>query len=80
MAINENKLHELLGKGIVDFGATFHAALIGIGDKLGLYKGLVAGGHQTAAELAKRTNTTERYARVLARRFSGGVRCHSGQG
>jgi len=35
VAINENKLHELLGKGIVDFGATFHAALIGIGDKVG---------------------------------------------
>ena len=30
MAVNEQKLHELLGKGIVDFGATFHAALIAI--------------------------------------------------
>jgi hypothetical protein len=47
VAINEQKLHELLGKGIVDFGATFHAALIAIGDKLSLYKGLAAGGHQT---------------------------------
>ena len=63
MAINEQKLHELLGKGIVDFGATFHAALIGIGDKLGLYKGLAAGGPQTAAELAKRTKTSELYVR-----------------
>jgi 2-polyprenyl-3-methyl-5-hydroxy-6-metoxy-1,4-benzoquinol methylase len=73
VAINENKLHELLGKGIVDFGATFHAALIGIGDKLGLYKGLVAGGHQTAAELAKRTNTTERYVREwLCSQAAGG--------
>jgi hypothetical protein len=36
VAINEQKLHELLGKGIADFGATFHAALIAIGDKLGL--------------------------------------------
>src|SRR5258707_11584832 len=73
MAINEQKLHELLGKGIVDFGATFHAALIGIGDKLGLYKGLAAGGHQTAAELAKRTNTTERYVREwLCSQAAGG--------
>jgi len=54
VAINEGKLHELLGKGVVDFGATFHAALICIGDKLGLYKGLATGGPQTAAELAKR--------------------------
>jgi len=60
MAINEQKLHELLGKGVSDFGATFHAALISIGDKLGLYKGLAAGGAQTPGELAKRTGTTER--------------------
>jgi hypothetical protein len=73
VAINEQKLHELLGKGIVDFGATFHAALIAIGDKLGLYKGLAAGGHQTAADLAKRTGTTERYIREwLCSQAAGG--------
>src|ERR1043166_5627175 len=73
MAINEQKLHELLGKGIVDFGATFHGALIGIGDKLGLYKGLAAGGPQTAAELAKRTKTSERYVREWLCGEGGGV-------
>ena len=47
--------------------------LIGIGDKLGLYKGLVAGGRQTAAELAKRTKTTERYVREwLCSQAAGG--------
>ncbi|PYT46623.1 MAG: SAM-dependent methyltransferase, partial [Acidobacteria bacterium] len=40
MAINQDKLHEFLGKAIVDFGAVFSAALIRIGDKLGLYKAL----------------------------------------
>jgi len=34
-----DKLHEFLGRAVVDFGATFNAALIRIGDKLGLYKG-----------------------------------------
>jgi len=63
MAIDMDKLHEFLGKALVDFGATFHAALVRIGDKLGLYKGLAAGGPQTAAELAKRTGTVERYVR-----------------
>src|SRR5262252_9805114 len=63
MAVNPDKLNEFLGKAIVDFGATFHAALIRIGDKLGLYKGLAAGGPQTPAELAKRTGTVERYVR-----------------
>jgi len=73
MAINEQKLHELLGKGVSDFGATFHAALISIGDKLGLYKGLAAGGAQTPGELAKRTGTTERYVREwLCNQAAGG--------
>ncbi len=73
MAINEQKLHELLGKGVNDFGATFHAALISIGDKLGLYKGLAAGGTQTPGELAKRTGTTERYVREwLCNQAAGG--------
>jgi len=73
MAINEQKLNEFLGKAIVDFGATFHAALINIGDKLGLYKALAAGGHQTSAELARRTDTSERYVREwLCSQAAGG--------
>jgi len=73
MAINQDKLHEFLGKAIVDFGATFNAALIRIGDKLGLYKALSAGGAQTPAELAKRTNTAERYVREwLSAQAAGG--------
>src|SRR5204863_6088958 len=58
-----DKLNEFLGRALVDFGATFHAALVRIGDKLGLYKGLAAGGPQTPGELATRTNTAERYVR-----------------
>jgi 2-polyprenyl-3-methyl-5-hydroxy-6-metoxy-1,4-benzoquinol methylase len=73
MAINPDKLNEFLGKAIVDFGATFNAALIRIGDKLGLYKGLAAGGPQTPGELAKRTGTTERYVREwLSAQAAGG--------
>jgi 2-polyprenyl-3-methyl-5-hydroxy-6-metoxy-1,4-benzoquinol methylase len=71
--INPDKLNEMLGKAIVDFGATFHAALISIGDKLGLYKALAAGGPQTPAELAKRTGTTERYVKEwLCSQAAGG--------
>jgi 2-polyprenyl-3-methyl-5-hydroxy-6-metoxy-1,4-benzoquinol methylase len=73
MAINQDKLHEFLGKAIVDFGATFHAALIRIGDKLGLYKALAAGGPQTPTELAKKTGTAERYVREwLCNQAAGG--------
>jgi 2-polyprenyl-3-methyl-5-hydroxy-6-metoxy-1,4-benzoquinol methylase len=73
MAINSDRLNEFLGKAIVDFGATFNAALIRIGDKLGLYKALAAGGPQTSAELAKRTGTAERYLREwLCNQAAGG--------
>src|ERR1700731_1259680 len=82
MSINTDKLHELLGKAVVDFGATFHAALVRVGDKLGLYKGLAAGGPQTPAELARRTGTAERYVREwLSNQAAGGyVNYDSGTG
>jgi 2-polyprenyl-3-methyl-5-hydroxy-6-metoxy-1,4-benzoquinol methylase len=73
MPINIYKLHEFLGKAIVDFGATFNAALIRIGDKLGLYKALASSGPQTSAELAKSTGTSERYIREwLSAQAAGG--------
>ena len=73
MAIDQDKLHEFLVKAVVDFGATFNAALIRIGDKLGLYKALEASGPQTSAELAKKTGTAERYVREwLSAQAAGG--------
>jgi 2-polyprenyl-3-methyl-5-hydroxy-6-metoxy-1,4-benzoquinol methylase len=73
MTIDPDKLHEFLGKAVVDFGATFHAALIRIGDKLGLYKAIAAGGPLTSAELAQRTGTNERYVREwLCNQAAGG--------
>ena len=82
MAVNPDRLNEFLGKAIVDFGATFHAALIRIGDKLGLYKALAAGGPQTAGELALKTGTAERYVREwLCNQAAGGyVTYDSGTG
>jgi 2-polyprenyl-3-methyl-5-hydroxy-6-metoxy-1,4-benzoquinol methylase len=73
MSINPDRLDALLGKAVVDFGATFHAALVGVGDRLGLYKALAAGGPQTPAQLAKRTGTAERYVREwLCNQAAGG--------
>lgn len=63
MALDENKLNELLGNAIVDFGAAYHASLVVIGDKLGLYKALSEWGPITSIELAKKTGTSERYVR-----------------
>ncbi len=61
MSIDQAKLNDLLGKVVGDVGAAMSAALVVIGDKLGLYKALAKSGPTTAAELAKRTETTARY-------------------
>ena len=62
MAINPDKVHEFVNKAVGDLGAAIGAALVVIGDKLGLYKGLKEG-PATSEELAKRTGTAERYVR-----------------
>jgi SAM-dependent methyltransferase len=62
MELNQDRLNEFLGRAVVDIGATLHAGLVVLGEKLGLYKAL-AEGPQTPAELAKKTGTNERYVR-----------------
>jgi hypothetical protein len=61
MAIDENKLNQFMGRVVGDLGATMSSALLVLGDRLGLYKAMAASGPVTAAELAKRTETAERY-------------------
>jgi 2-polyprenyl-3-methyl-5-hydroxy-6-metoxy-1,4-benzoquinol methylase len=63
MNVDEKKLNDFLGKVVGDVGAAMSAALVVIGDKLGLYKAMAAAGPVTPAELAHRTETTERYVR-----------------
>ncbi len=63
MSINEEKLNQLLGRFVTDFGATMHAGMVVIGEQLGLYKALAAGGTMSSGELAERTETNERYVR-----------------
>jgi 2-polyprenyl-3-methyl-5-hydroxy-6-metoxy-1,4-benzoquinol methylase len=73
MAINEEKMNELLGRFLNDFGGTLHSAMAVIGDKLGLYKAMAESGPLTSEELAQRTGTTERYVREwLASQAAGG--------
>jgi SAM-dependent methyltransferase len=62
MALDENKLHEFLGKALMDLGGAVNAVLMSIGDELGLYKALAKGSH-TPTELARNTATNERYIR-----------------
>ncbi len=62
-SINEERMNNFLGKVVGDFGAALSATLVYIGQKLGLYRALAERGPLTPAELAKETNTTERYVR-----------------
>src|SRR6202051_137617 len=72
MTINETKLNDFLGKAVCDLGAAMSAALMLIGDRLGLYKEL-AKSPLTSLELAQRTDTNERYVREwLGNQGAGG--------
>jgi SAM-dependent methyltransferase len=72
MAIDPDKLNEFVGKAVGDLGATLGAALVAIGDKLGLYRAMKEA-PVTSAELAKKTDTHERYVREwLAAQAAGG--------
>jgi 2-polyprenyl-3-methyl-5-hydroxy-6-metoxy-1,4-benzoquinol methylase len=61
--IDTAALNGLLGLSINDVGATSMATLVLIGDRLGLYRALAQGGPQSSTELARRTQTHERYVR-----------------
>ncbi len=58
---DQDRLMALMGHVIGELGATVNAGLIVIGDRLGLYRALSEAGPSTAAEVAQRTATSERY-------------------
>src|ERR1700710_1363467 len=63
MHIRTDRLYAFMGKMRGDFGAAANAALIKVGDRLGLYKVLAAQGPMTSEQLAAASGTTERCAR-----------------
>lgn len=71
--IDEAKLEEFMGRFVGDLGAALSAALVVIGDRLGLYRAMSDGDRFTAEELAQRTNTDPRYVREwLSNQAAGG--------
>lgn len=61
--IDPDKLHQLLHQAVVDMGAAMQSTLIVIGDRLGLYRAMGDCAPISAADLAHRTGTNERYVR-----------------
>jgi SAM-dependent methyltransferase len=63
MALDEQKLNDLIGKLIGEVSAGYGGVMVSLGDKLGLYKAMAGAGPMSSQELAKRTNCAERYVR-----------------
>ena len=71
-ALDMNKLNAFIGQFVTDLGASVHAGMVVIGERLGLYKALAAT-PMTSSELAAKTQTDERYVREwLASQAAGG--------
>jgi SAM-dependent methyltransferase len=73
--VNPDKLNAFLGRALNDMGAAFQTALIILGERLGLYRAMAGAGALSPAELAKKTDTDERYVRewLCAQAASGYV-------
>lgn len=72
MTFDMAKLEQMTGRVLADIGATFHAPLVLIGEKLGLFKALASEKMQPA-QLAARTDTALRYVQEwLPAMASGG--------
>ena len=61
--VDGDKLMQFVFRAVDEVGATLNAALVVMGDKLGLYRALAGSGGLSPAELAERTGTAERYVR-----------------
>jgi SAM-dependent methyltransferase len=61
--LDPEKLQQFVFRAVEEVGATLNAALVVMGDKLGLYRALAGAGPLTPSELAERTGTAERYVR-----------------
>src|SRR5450755_1260701 len=72
-ALDTEKLNMFAGKAVGEISSAVSAALVVIGDRLGLYRALAENGPVTSHRLAELTNTDERYVREwLANQTAGG--------
>lgn len=68
-----DKLNQFMEKVVGEMGAAMNAALILIGEKLGLYRAMAGAGPLTAQDVAQRTGTDPRYVHEwLSAQAAGG--------
>src|SRR4051812_9349299 len=63
LAVDPQRLEQFVFRAVEEVGATLNAALVVMGDQLGLYRELAGVGGLTPVELARRTGVAERYVR-----------------
>ena len=74
LEIDHDKLQTFMGQMVSEMGAAMNAALVLLGDKLGLYRAMAGAGPLTSGDLASRTGTDERYVREwLSAQAAGGI-------
>ncbi len=73
LTIDQDALDAFMGRFVGDLGAAMSAALVVIGDRLGLYRAMADGEPVTPEQLAERTATDSRYVREwLSNQAAGG--------
>ena len=71
--VDGDKLMQFVFRAVDEVGATLNAALVVMGDRLGLYRAFAGTAGLSPAELADRTGTSERYVREwLGAQAAGG--------
>lgn len=63
MTVNQQKLDALVGRLIGEISAGYGGVMVGLGDKLGLYKAMAGAGPVSSQEVARRSGCAERYVR-----------------
>src|SRR3954466_15163839 len=63
VAVDGQKLEQFVFRAVEEVGATLNAALVVMGDKLGLYRALAGAGPLTPVEIARRTGVAGRDVR-----------------
>ena len=61
--VDTKKVEAFLGRVVTDLGAAVSVTLSYMGDKIGLYKAMANAGPISAAELAKKTRSSESYVK-----------------
>jgi hypothetical protein len=79
--MDETKMMDFVNQAVCDVGAVLGGAMVVLGDRLGLYRAMHGSGPLTAAQLASRTGTAERYVQEwLSAQAARGYVTYEGDG